>query len=293
MAWIDRIHRFLPRYGLSATTRRTVTAVSVGLAIAGSSALAADRFITVASTTSTQNSGLFDYLLPIFTKATGIEVRVVAVGTGQAIKIAERGDADVLLVHDTAAELEFLQRGFASERRDVMYNDFVIVGPKHDPAGVAGTTDSVAAFRKIAATRSAFASRADDSGTHRMELRLWKEAGVPVKNSSGAWYRETGSGMGATLNTASGMNAYTLTDRGTWASFGNRGDLVIVVQGDKRLFNPYGVLPVNPGRFPHTKRGDAMTFVDWLTGTAGQQAISSYKIRGETLFFPDSTHAKR
>jgi tungstate transport system substrate-binding protein len=253
----------------------------------GSSAWPADRFITLASTTSTQNSGLFDYLLPIFTKQTGIEVRVVAVGTGQAIKIGEHGDADALLVHDRLAEDEFLKQGFASERRDVMYNDFIVVGPKSDPAGVAGTADCVAAFKKIATTKSGFASRADDSGTHRMELRLWKDAGVDVKAASGTWYKETGSGMGATLNTAAGMDAYSLTDRGTWANFNNRRSLIISVEGDKRLFNPYGVLPLNPKRFPHVKYADAMAFTNWLTGAEGQKIIANYKIKGETLFFPD------
>lgn len=254
---------------------------------------AAERYITLASTTSTQNSGLFRYLLPIFTRETGIEVRVVAVGTGQAIKIGERGDADALLVHDTVAELEFLHKGFASERRDVMYNDFVLAGPKSDPAGIAGMTDCVAALKKIAAARSPFASRADDSGTNRKELRLWKEADVDAKAASGTWYKETGSGMGATLNTASGMDAYTLTDRGSWANFGNRGNLVILVQGDKRLFNPYGVLPVNPARFPHVKHAEAMTFVDWLTSPHGQETIKGYQIKGETLFFPDANAPKR
>ena len=269
-----------------------VTAVAVGVWLMGLPGHAAERYITLASTTSTQNSGLFEVLLPVFTRETGIAVRVVAVGTGQALKIGERGDADVLLVHDTAAELEFLRQGFASERRDVMYNDFVLAGPQSDPAGVSGMTDCVGAFKKIAAARSPFASRADDSGTHRMELRLWQDAGVAVKAASGTWYRETGSGMGATLNTASGMDAYTLTDRGSWANFGNRGSLVIVVQGDKRLFNPYGVLPVNPARFPHVKRAEAMTFVEWLTGPHGQEAIRGYTIQGETLFFPNAKTAK-
>jgi len=279
------------RYSLLNTT--TILMLLAGWAAASAApAFSADRFITVASTTSTQNSGLFDYLLPIFTKASGIEVRVIAVGTGQAIKIGEKGDADVILVHDTKAELEFLRQGFASERRDVMYNDFVVVGPKSDPAGVAGMSDTVAAFRKIAKTKNAFASRADDSGTHRMELRLWKDARVPVKEASGTWYRETGSGMGATLNTAAGMDAYTLADRGSWANFGNRGNLTIVVQGDKVLFNPYGVLPVNPKRHPHVKTADAMAFVDWLTGP-GQPVIAAYEIKGEPVFFPDAKPTKR
>jgi len=254
---------------------------------------AADRFITLASTTSTQNSGLFRYLLPIFTRETGIAVHVVAVGTGQALKIGERGDADALLVHDKVAELEFLRKGFASERRDVMYNDFVVVGPKSDPAGISGMKDCVAAFQKIAASKSPFVSRADDSGTNRMELRLWKQASVPVHEASGTWYRESGSGMGATLNTAAGMDAYTLTDRATWANFGNRGNLVIVVQGDKRLFNQYGVLPINPARYPQVKHADAMAFADWLTSPHGQQVISEYKIKGEALFYPNAHPARK
>lgn len=290
MLLIEKALHLVRRYSLAHMTK-TLMLLSA-LALIAASAFSADRFITVASTTSTQNSGLFDYLLPIFTKETGIEVRVVAVGTGQALKIGERGDADVVLVHDTKAELEFLKQGYASERRDVMYNDFVVVGPKSDPAGIAGMSDCVAAFQKIAKTKSAFASRADDSGTHRMELRLWKDAGVPVKEASGTWYKETGSGMGATLNTAAGMDAYTLTDRGSWANFGHRANLTIVVQGDKLLFNPYGVLPINPQLHPHVKVADGMTFVNWLTGP-GQQVIAGYKIKGEPLFFPDAKYAKR
>ncbi len=282
----------MERYVRKAMT--LVLPLLTGLAVFGVAAeAAAERFITLASTTSTQNSGLLDYLLPLFTRETGIEVRVVAVGTGQAMKLGERGDADVLLVHDTQAELEFAKQGYASERRDVMYNDFIIVGPQNDPAGVGGMTDSVAALQKIAKSRATFASRADDSGTHRMELRLWKKAGVQAQAASGTWYKETGSGMGATLNTAVGLDAYTLTDRSTWAAFGQRGNLVILVQGDPPLFNRYGVLPVNPKRYPFIKAADAMQFVDWLTGAPGQTAIAQYKIKGEQLFFPDAKYAKR
>jgi tungstate transport system substrate-binding protein len=257
------------------------------LALSYSPTSAADRFITLSSTTSTQNSGLFEYLLPKFTAATGIDVHVVAVGTGQAIRMGEHGDADVLLVHDKPSELKFLAEGYASERRDVMYNDFVIVGPKQDPAHVAGLTDAVEAFKRIAATKSAFVSRGDDSGTNKAELRLWQEAGVNAKAASGTWYKEAGSGMGATLNTSSGLNAYTLSDRATWSNFHNRGDLAIVVQGDARLFNQYGVLPVNPKRFPHVKAEDALAFANWLTSPGGQKIIAGYQVNGEQQFFPN------
>jgi tungstate transport system substrate-binding protein len=241
----------------------------------------------LASTTSTQNSGLFEYLLPKFTAATGIDVHVVAVGTGQAIRIGEHGDADALLVHDKPSELKFLAEGYASERRDVMYNDFVIVGPKQDPAHVAGLKDAVTGFQRIATSASPFVSRGDDSGTNKAELRLWQDAGVKAKDASGKWYKEAGAGMGATLNTASGLNAYTLTDRATWSNFHNRGDLVIVVEGDPRLFNQYGVLPVNPKRFPHVKAQDGLAFADWLTSPAGQKIIAGYLVNGEQQFFPN------
>lgn len=284
--------RFVTRYVRQAMT--LVAALAAGIALFGAvTAQAAERYITLASTTSTQNSGLLDYLLPLFTKESGIEVRVVAVGTGQAIKLGERGDADVLLVHDTQAELEFVRQGYGIERLAVMHNNFVIVGPKKDPAGVAGMTDAVEALRKIAKSRSTFVSRGDDSGTNRKELRLWKQAGVAAQAASGTWYKEAGSGMGATLNTAAGLDAYTLTDRSTWAAFGNRGNLVILVQGDPPLFNPYGVLPVNPKLHPYIKSAEALQFVDWLTGGAGQKAIAQYKIKGEQLFFPDAMYAKR
>ena len=249
---------------------------------------AADRFIVVQSTTSTQNSGLLDVLLPKFTEATGIEVRVVAVGTGQAIKNAANGDGDVLFVHAKSAEQDFVAAGDGVERFDVMYNDFVVVGPAADPAGIKGMADVVAAFTKIAATSSAFASRGDDSGTHKAELALWKEAGVDVAAASGGWYRETGQGMGATLNTGVAMGAYILTDRATWISFGNKADEGIVVEGDPKLFNQYGVTLVNPARHPNVKVGDGQAFVDWVTGPDGQAAIAAYKIDGQQLFFPNA-----
>lgn len=246
------------------------------------------RYITVASTTSTQDSGLFDHILPLFTDESSIEVRVVAVGTGQAIKIAERGDADVLLVHDTAAENAFVQSGNGVERFDVMYNDFVIVGPASDPAGIAGSQDTVAALQAIAQKGATFLSRGDDSGTNKAELRLWQEAGVEVKAASGQWYRETGSGMGATLNTAAGMGAYTLADRATWLAFQNKGDLKVLVQGDKRLFNQYGVILVNPSKHDAVKAEEAQVFIDWLLGPGGQHAIASFQIDGQQVFFPNA-----
>ncbi|MFZ1414357.1 MAG: substrate-binding domain-containing protein [Defluviicoccus sp.] len=253
-----------------------------------SPAQAEERFVTVASTTSTQNSGLFDKILPAFTAASGIEVRVVAVGTGQAIRLAERGDADVLLVHHRPSEEKFVADGFGVRRFDVMYNDFVIVGPAADPAGIRGLKDAPAALSRIAAAGQPFASRADDSGTHKLELALWQKAGVDVKAASGTWYRETGSGMGATLNTATGLNAYAITDRGTWLSFNNKGTLAILVEGDKTLFNQYGVILVNPARHPHVKAKDGQAFVDWLISAPGQAAINAYAINGEPLFFANA-----
>jgi tungstate transport system substrate-binding protein len=249
---------------------------------------AQDRpFITVASTTSTEQSGLFGHLLPAFTKDTGIDVRIVAVGTGQALKIGERGDCDVVFVHDRPSELEFVEKGFGVDRREVMYNDFVLVGPKQDPAGVDGSHDVVAALRKIAAAKAPFVSRGDDSGTHKAELRFWQDAGIDPKPASGQWYKEAGSGMGPTLNTAAALGAYTLSDRGTWLNFKNRQDLKIVVEGDRRLFNQYGVMLVNPAKHPNVKKELGTTFIDWLTSAKGQQTIADYKINGEQLFFPD------
>jgi len=248
----------------------------------------AATFITVASTTSTQNSGLFEHLLPKFTKETGIEVRVVAVGTGQAILLAEKGDADVLFVHHRPSEEKFVAEDYGLKRYPVMHNDFVLVGPKADPAGVAGGKDAVAALEAIAKAEAPFVSRGDDSGTHKKELALWKEAGIDAPAASGTWYREAGAGMGATLNTAAGMSAYTLSDRGTWISFANKQDLVVVCEGDERLFNPYGVIVVNPEKFPHVKHEAAQRFVDWLVGPEGQKAIADYRIDGQELFFPDA-----
>jgi tungstate transport system substrate-binding protein len=247
-------------------------------------------FITLASTTSTEQSGLFRHLLPAFRKATGIEVRVVAVGTGQALDMARRGDADVVLVHDRAAEERFVSEGHGVKRYPVMYNDFIVVGPRSDPAHARGT-DIVAALQRIAAARSPFVSRADKSGTHAAEMRYWKAAGI--EKPSGAWYRETGSGMGATLNTASGMAAYALADRGTWLSFANRGELEVLVEGDARLFNQYGVILVNPARHPHVKREAGQAFIDWLVAPAGQAAIASYRVAGQPLFFPDAADPSR
>jgi len=244
----------------------------------------AQDFITVASTTSTEQSGLFKYLLPKAKEALGFDVRVVAVGTGQALDMGRRGDADVVFVHDRVAEEKFLAEGFATRRDDVMYNDFVLVGPKSDPAGVQGH-DIEAALKKIAAAGAPFASRGDKSGTDAAEKRYWKEAGLEPK---GGWYRETGSGMGPTLNTASGMNAYALADRGTWLSFRNRGELVILVEGDKKLFNQYGVMLVNPAKHPHVKKAMGQQFIDWLLSPAGQQAIAGYRIEGQQLFFPNA-----
>ncbi|MGH6945996.1 MAG: substrate-binding domain-containing protein [Kiloniellales bacterium] len=275
--------------------RRLLLAASLALFAAAAwaplSAQAQDRFITVASTTSTENSGLFKELLPAFTKESGIEVRVVAVGTGAAIKLAQNGDADVLFVHHKPSEEKFIAEGYGVERLDVMYNDFVVVGPKADPAGIKGMKDTPAAFAKIAAAKAPFASRADDSGTHKAELAHWKEAKIDVKAASGQWYRETGSGMGATLNTAAGMGAYALTDRGTWISFENKGDLEILVEGDPRLFNQYGVILVNPEKHPHTKVEEGQAFIDWLVGSAGQKAIAAYKLNGQQLFFPNADKA--
>lgn len=272
-------------------TRRLFTAAAFALAalLLPGQAFAQDKpFITVASTTSTEQSGLFGHLLPRFTAKTGIEVRVVALGTGQALKLGERGDADVVFVHDRPAEEAFLKAGFGVHRRDVMYNDFIVVGPKADPARIAGGKDVVAAFKTIAAAKAPFVSRGDDSGTHKAELRLWQDAGVDLATARGPWYRETGSGMGPALNTAAGMDAYILADRGTWLNFKNRGTLGIVVEGDARLFNQYGVMLVNPARHPHVKVAQGRAFMDWLTSGEGQQAIADYKIGGEQLFFANA-----
>ena len=251
-------------------------------------ASAQEKFIVVASTTSTEQSGLFGYLLPIFEKDTGIKVRVVALGTGQALDMARRGDADVAFVHDTAAEEKFIAEGSGVKRFPVMYNDFVLIGPKSDPAKIADGKDLLAAMVKVQTAQAPFVSRGDKSGTHAAELRYWKDAGVDLDAKKGAWYRDTGSGMGPTLNTASSMNAYVLADRGTWLSFKNRGDLAILVEGDKRLFNQYGVMLVNPAKHPHVKAALGQQFIDWLVSPKGQQAIAGYRIDGEQLFFPNA-----
>jgi tungstate transport system substrate-binding protein len=262
--------------------------LAAGLGLTVNPAAAQDQFITVASTTSTENSGLFGELLPKFQDETGIEVRVVAVGTGQAIELARNGDADVLFVHHKPSEEQFVADGFGVERHEVMYNDFVIVGPASDPAGIKGSKDVVDAMAKMTAAEAPFASRGDDSGTHKAELALWEEAGVDVAAASGSWYRETGSGMGPTLNTAAGMDAYALTDRGTWLSFENPQNLEIVVEGDPRLFNQYGIILVNPEKHPHVKADLGQTFVDWVLSDAGQQAIADFKINGQQAFFPNA-----
>jgi tungstate transport system substrate-binding protein len=257
-----------------------------------SAANAQERFITVASTTSTEQSGLFGHLLPIFKKDTGIDVRVVALGTGQALDTGRRGDADVVFVHDKVAEEKFVAEGFGVERIEVMYNDFVLVGPKPDPAKANGRDISVG-LKRVADSKTAFVSRGDKSGTHAAELRYWKAAGVDLDATKAAWYRETGSGMGPALNTASAMNAYILTDRGTWLSFKNRGELSIQVEGDAKLFNQYGVMLVNPAKHAHVKKDLGQRFIDWVVSAAGQKAIADYKIGGEQLFFPNAKPAMK
>ncbi len=254
-------------------------------------AMADERFITVASTTSTQNSGLFAHILPLFESKTGIAVRVVAVGTGQAIRLARNGDADVLMVHHKASEEAFVRDGFGVERVDVMYNDFIIVGPESDPAAVGGRPDAASAFRIIAATKASFVSRGDNSGTHKKELALWSAARVDPAAASGTWYRESGSGMGATLNTSAGMQAYTLADRGTWLSFRNKDGMAVLVEGDERLFNPYGIVLVNPEVHRHVKAEAGQTFIDWITGDEGQKAIGGFTIGGKRLFTPNARPA--
>lgn len=272
--------------------RRTLKTVAATFAALGVLSLAplfaADKFIIVQSTTSTDNSGLFKYLLPQFTRKTGIEVRVVAVGTGQAIKNAMRGDGDVLLVHAKPAEERFVAEGHGIKRTDVMYNDFVIVGPKSDPAKIAGRKDAVEALQRIAATGATFASRGDDSGTHKAEKRLWADAKVDPSKASGNWYRATGSGMGATLNAGVAMDAYVMTDRATWIAFKNKGGHNIVVEGDDRLFNQYGVILVNPQKHKTVKAKEGRAFIDWLTGPEGQAAIKAFQVDGEQLFFPNA-----
>lgn len=246
-------------------------------------------FIVVQSTTSTQNSGLLDAILPIFEQESGTRVRVVAVGTGQAIKNATNGDGDVLLVHARDAEEQFVADGFGVKRFDVMYNDFVLIGPESDPAKVTDSANIIDALRAIANSEAPFASRGDDSGTHKAELKLWNAAGINAQADSGNWYRETGSGMGATLNVGTAMGAYVLTDRATWIAFGNKGDYQIAAQGDERLFNQYGVILVNPAKHPNVRAQQGQDFIDWLTGTNGQQAIAQFKIDDQQLFFPNAS----
>lgn len=250
-------------------------------------AVAQDKSIVVSSTTSTEQSGLFSYLLPAFEKKTGIQVKVVAVGTGQALDIGRRGDADVVFVHDKPAEEKFVDEGFSTKRNEVMYNDFVLIGPKSDPAKIDGGKDIQAALLKIASAQAPFISRGDKSGTHAAELRYWKSTGIEVSPTAN-WYKETGSGMGPALNTASAMNGYILSDRATWLTFKNRGDLVILVQGDPKLFNQYGVMLVNPAKYPQVKKAEGQAFIDWLISKDGQDTIASYKVGGEQLFFPNA-----
>jgi tungstate transport system substrate-binding protein len=255
---------------------------------AAGAALAEDKSILLQSTTSTANSGLYDHILPLFEKKTGIKVDVVAVGTGQAIRNAMNGDGDVLLVHAKAAEEVFVAEGFGVARHDVMYNDFIVVGPPADPAGIKQTADAATAFEKIAGAKTPFASRADNSGTHNKEMSLWKAARIDPTSASGTWYRETGSGMGATLNAAVGMGAYALTDRGTWISFKNKGDHEIMVEGDIELFNQYGIILVSPDKHPKVKARDGQAFIDWILSAEGQRAIAGYKLGGQQLFFPNA-----
>jgi tungstate transport system substrate-binding protein len=265
-------------------TTAFITAGTLGLTFSAT-LMAADDYITLASTTSTENSGLFDAIIPAFSKETGIDVHVVAVGTGQAFEIGRRGDADSLLVHDTAGEEKFVADGYATERLNVMYNDFVIVGPSDDPAGISDSDTVIDAMQRIAESESPFASRGDDSGTNRAELRLWEDAGVTPQ---GEWYRELGSGMGPTLNTAAGMNAYTFTDRATWVAFDNPQDLTLLFEGDEALFNQYGSLLLSAERHPHLKHDLAAQWHEWLVSEQGQQAIADFEVDGQQLFFPNA-----
>jgi len=256
--------------------------------LAAAPVVLAQTFITVASTTSTEQSGLFKHLLPAYEKKTGVQVRVVALGTGQALDMGKRGDADVVFVHAKSAEEKFIAEGHGVKRLPVMYNDFVLVGPKSDPAKVAGGKDIVEALRKVKGATAPFVSRGDRSGTHMAELALWKSSGIEIEKEKGPWYRDTGQGMGPALNTASSMNGYILADRGTWISFKNRGDLAILVEGDKRLFNQYGVILVSPAKHAHIKKDLGQAFIDWVVSPEGQRAIADYKIGGEQLFFPNA-----
>ena len=257
------------------------------IALLSTSCFAQEKNIVVASTTSTEQSGLYGYILPVFKKQSGIEVKVIAVGTGQALDIGRRGDADVVFVHDKPAEEKFVQEGYATKRVEVMYNDFVLIGPKSDPAKVGGGKNILLAFQKISDAQAPFVSRGDKSGTNEAELRYWKAAGIQVSPSYG-WYKETGSGMGPALNTASAMNAYILSDRATWLTFKNRGDLESLLEGESKLFNQYGVMLVNPAKFPQVKKAEGQAFIDWLVSKDGQETIASYKVGGEQLFFPNA-----
>ncbi len=270
-------------------TRRIVIAIGAIALLTASPALAQDKSIVVASTTSTQDSGLFGHILPLFKAKTGIDVKVVSQGTGQAIDTGRRGDADVLFVHAKSQEEKFVADGFGVKRFPVMYNDFVLIGPKSDPAGIKGGTDAIKAFTALKDKAAVFISRGDKSGTHAAELDLWKAASIDIAKDKGAWYREIGQGMGAALNTASASNAYVLSDRATWLSFKNRGDLEILVAGDQRMFNQYGVMLVNPAKHPHVKQDLGQALVDWLISAEGQKAIADYKVGGEQLFFPNAT----
>ena len=265
--------------------RLFLTLAVSALTVTGLSAQTPERFIVVSSTTSTTDSGLFNHLLPLFKNKTGIDVRVVSQGTGQALDTGRRGDADVVFVHAKAQEDKFVADGFGVERKPVMYNDFVLIGPKADPAGIKGSKDIAAALKAVQTKQAPFVSRGDKSGTHSAELALWKNAGVDIEQAKGPWYREIGQGMGAALNTASALNGYVLSDRATWLNFKNRGDLEIVVEGDKRLFNQYGVILVNPAKHAHVKAEAGQKFIDWIVSPAGQQAIADFKVGGEQLFF--------
>jgi tungstate transport system substrate-binding protein len=271
--------------------RIVLAAVTLGALAFAAPALAQDKSIVVSSTTSTQDSGLFGHILPLFKAKTGIEVKVLSQGTGQALDTGRRGDADVVFVHAKSAEMKFLEEGFSTKRYPVMYNDFVLIGPKSDPAGIKGNKDIVTALKAIKNEGVPFISRGDKSGTHVAELALWKAAGIDIEADKGPWYKSIGQGMGAALNTASANNSYVLADRGTWLSFKNRGDLVIAVEGDKRLFNQYGVMLVNPAKHPTVKKELGQQFIDWLVSAEGQKAIAGYKIGGEQLFYPNASDA--
>jgi len=267
--------------------RRSLLAL-VAIALLAPVALAQEKSIVIASTTSTQDSGLFGHILPLFKAKTGIDVRVIAVGTGQALDTARRGDADVVFVHAKSAEEKFLAEGFGVKRYPVMYNDFILIGPKNDPAGIKGMKDIVTALKTLKDKSATFISRGDKSGTHIAEINLWKLAGVDIAAEKGPWYKEIGQGMGAALNAAAASDAYVLSDRGTWLSFKNKGDLIIAVEGDKRLFNQYGVMLVNPRKYPHVKKELGQQFIDWLISPEGQREIADYKINGEQLFYPNA-----